>query len=113
MYWLGLFLQWSSVALQLCILGLMARRKLCWRFQVFAAYAVYIVCITSLRSIFLSNRDAYFYIYWATEPGEIALGLFAVHESFHRVFRAFYGLWWFRLFFPCAIVLALAYSGWS
>ena len=113
MYWLGSFLQWSTIALQLCISVLMARRKLLRLFPLFATYLAYIVGITILRAVFLFDHGAYFYIYWATQPGEIVLAILAVYESFVRVFRGFYGLLWFRLFFPAAILLALAYSAWS
>lgn len=112
MYWLGHLLQWSSVTLQLCILVLLARKCLLRRFPLFGAYSAYIVCITTLRSVVLSNHILYFYTYWATEPGEILLGVLAVHESFMRVFRAFYALGWFRVLFPGAIALTLIYSGW-
>jgi hypothetical protein len=112
MYSLGHLLQWSSVALQLCILLLMARRKLFRQFPLFAIYTAYIVCITTLRSAVLSNRRLYFDVYWITEPGEILLGVLAVHESFMRVFRAFYALWWFRLLLPGSMAAALIYSGW-
>ena len=41
------------------------------------------------------------------------LSLLAAHESFLKVFRSFYLLWWFRIFFPGAIVVAVAYSAWK
>src|SRR5581483_8601926 len=112
MYWFGHLLQWSSVALQLSILALMIWRGLLPRFPLFAAYTAYIICITTLRSVVLSNHMLYFYTYWATEPGEILLGVLAVHESFLRVFRVFYAVRWFRILFPGAIAFALLYSAW-
>ena len=98
--------------LQVCILALMIWRGLLRRFPLFAAYTAYIICITTLRSVVLSNGTVYFYTYWATEPGEILLGLLAVHESFLRIFRVFYAVRWFRILFPGAIVFALVYSAW-
>jgi hypothetical protein len=112
MDWFGHLLQWSSVVLQVCILALMIWRGLLRRFPLFATYTAYIICITMLRSVVLSNRMVYFYTYWATEPGEILLGLLAVHESFLRIFRVFYAVRWFRILFPGTIAFALVYSGW-
>lgn len=113
MYWFGLALEWFSVALQVWIFVLMGRRNLYRRFPLFAAYTAYMIVTTVLRSVFLSNRPVYFYVYWLSEPGQILLAIMAVHESFLAVFRAFYLLWWFRLLIPGAIIAALVYSGWN
>ena len=113
MYWFGLALEWSSVALQVWILVLMGRRNLYRRFPIFSVYTAYLIAATILRSVFLSRPHIYFYVYWFTEPGEILLAVLAVHESFRAVFRAFYLVWWFRLLFPGAIAVALGYSAWK
>lgn len=113
MYWLGSLFLWSTVALQSCILALMARKKILRRFRFLTAYLIYIVCKTVVEAIFLSHQRIYFYVFWATQPAEMVLAILAVHESFMHVFRGFYGLLWFRLFFPAAILLTLAYSAWS
>jgi len=112
MNWFGLALEWSSVALQVWIFVLMVRRNHYRRFPLFALYTAYLILATALRSLFLSNRRIYFYIYWFTEPGEILLAVLAVQESFRAVFRAFYLLWWFRFLFPGAIAAALGYAAW-
>jgi hypothetical protein len=112
MHWFGLVLEWSSVALQVCIFVLMGRRNLYRRFPLFALYTAYLILATVLRSLFLPNPHVYFYVYWVSEPGEIVLAILAVHESFKAVFGAFYLLWWFRFLFPGAIIAALGYSAW-
>ena len=113
MYWFGLALEWTSVALQVWIFVLMGRRNLYGRFPLFAIYTAYMIVTTVLRSVFLSNRAVYFYVYWFSEPGQILLAILAVHESFMAVFRAFYLLWWFRLLIPGAIFASLVYSVWN
>ena len=112
MYWFGLSLQWICVILQVWILVLMGRRSLYGRFPLFAAYIAYVAVQTVVRSAFLANQHLYFYVYWFTAPIEMILTVLAAHESFQKVFRSFYLLWWFRIFFPGAIVVALAYSAW-
>ena len=112
MYWLGLSVQLICIVVQLVILALMFRRKLCPRFPIFATYVAYVIVQMILRSVFLSNRRVYFYVFWITAPVEMILAILAVHESFLKVFRSFYLLWWFRILLPGAIVGTLAYSGW-
>ncbi len=112
-YWLGLTLEWGSVALLVWIFILMGQKHLYRRFPLFTLYTAALVLVTILRSAFLSHRHAYFYVYWLTEPAEVLLAVLAVHESFLAVFRGFYRLTWFRLLFPGAIVTALAYSAWK
>jgi hypothetical protein len=68
MYWFGHLLQLSSVALQLCVLALTIWRGLSRRFSLFAIYTAYIICITTIRSIVLSNHMLYFYM---LRPGAI------------------------------------------
>lgn len=113
MYWFGLSLQWICVILQVWILVLMGRRSLYGRFPLFAAYIAYVAVQTVVRSAFLANQHLYFYVYWFTAPIEMILTVLAAHESFMKVFRSFYLLWWFRIFFPGAIVVAVAYSAWK
>ncbi len=110
MYWLGLALQITGVALEICILVLMARRDLFRQFPIFASYVSYVMLQTMLRGAFHSNNDVYFLIFWLTAPSEVILAILAVHESFRRAFRAFYLVRWFRFCFPGAIVLPMLYS---
>jgi len=110
MYWFGLTVQWICIIFQVWILVQMRRQGLGGRFPLFAAYITYVTLQMVLRSAFLANRHLYFYVYWFTAPIEVILSVLAAHESFLKVFRSFYLLGWFRIFFPGAIVLAVAYS---
>ena len=113
MYWLGLSVQITCVALQSWILALLWRRNLCRKFPIFTGYIAYVVLRTIVGSATLSKPDVYFYFYWITAPGEMLLMILAAHESFLKIFRSFYLLWWFRIFFPGAIVVAVLYSAWK
>jgi hypothetical protein len=110
MNWLGLGTQITGVALEICILMLMANRRLYRQFPAFASYVAYVMLQTALRFAFHSNIDLYFSVFWFTAPVEVILSILAVHESFRRVFRVFYLARWFRFCFPGAIALALLYS---
>jgi len=112
MNWPGLFVQAVSIALQGWILGLLWRRNLWRRFPLYFAYVAYDLVRTIVGSATLSKPGLYFYVYWFSAPGETILMILAVHESFLRVFRSFYLLWWFRILLPGAIAGALAYSAW-
>jgi hypothetical protein len=54
----------------------------------------YVVVVSTLKVLFLSNRRVYFYVYWASEPGDVVLSVLSVHESFRRAFGDFYRLKW-------------------
>jgi hypothetical protein len=107
---LGLSTQITGVALEICILVLLAHRRLYRQYPVFASYVAYVLLQTVLRFAVHPNEDLYFLVFWITAPVEVILAILAVHESFRRVFRAFYLTRWFRFCFPGAIVLALLYS---
>jgi hypothetical protein len=107
---LGLAIAITTVAFLICILLLLAKRHLYRQFPLFASYVAYVILQAGLRFAFFSNTHLYFLVYWFTAPVEVILAILAVHESFRRVFRAFYLTRWFRFCFPGAIVLALLYS---
>jgi len=113
MYWIVRAAPIAGIALQVSILVLMMRRGLVRFFPLFFSYGLYEVFITILGLFILSHYRAYFYFYWTTAVGETILAILAAHESFRRVFRAFYLLSWFRFLFPTGIFLALLYSALS
>lgn len=110
MYWLGLATQITSITLLIGILVLLWRRNLLRTFPFFFSYVLFGLMRTIVGSITLSTPRVYFYFYWVTAPLETILTILAVYESFLRVFRIFYLLRWFRIFFPAGITIALFYS---
>lgn len=113
MYWIGRAAEIIGILLQVCILALMMRRRLVRLFPLFFSYVLYETLLTIVGSLALTHTREYYYFYWTTTLGEVILTILAVHESFRRVFRAFYLLPWFRLLLPGGIVLALLYSALS
>ncbi len=107
---LGLTIAITGITLEIGILLLMARRRLYRQFPVFASYIAYVILQVVLRSALLPREHLYFLAYWITAPIEVILAILAVHESFRRVFRAFYLTRWFRFCFPGSIALAMLYS---
>jgi hypothetical protein len=112
MNWPGLIVQAVSITLQVCVLVLLWRRALWGRFPFFTGYVAYDLLRTIVGSATLSH-PIYFYVYWITAPLEMILMVLAAHESFLKVFRSFYLLWWFRVLVPGAIVAALGYSAYQ
>ncbi len=115
MYWLGLGIAITGIPLFIWILVLLWRQDLLRTFPFFVSYIFYGLMTTIAASITLSNPHVYFYFYWITTPVQAVLAILAVHESFRRVFRVFYLVWWFRFCFPAGIAIALLYSalrGW-
>ena len=100
----------TGITLEVGILVLMAKRHLYRQFPVFASYIAYVILQVVLRSALLPYEHLYFLAYWITAPVEVILSILAVHESFRRVFGAFYLVRWFRFCFPGAIALAMLYS---
>jgi hypothetical protein len=110
MYWLGLAVQTTSIALLICILVLFRRQSLLRAFRVFCSYVLFDLLRTIIALITFSRPHVHLYFYWITAPLEAILAILAVHESFRRVFGAFYLVRWFRFCFPGAIALAMLYS---
>jgi hypothetical protein len=69
-------------------------------FRSFFAYTLFSVLASSAGLALRNHLTAYFYFYWISELIYIVLGLAALHEIIHVVFRNFYAIRWFRLLFP-------------
>jgi len=112
MYWMELAVQAICIVLEISALACLARWG-GWRVvPVFSAYLSFILLRTAVGSIALSSPRFYFDFYWTSAPLEIVLTIWAVLESFWRVFVSFRLLRWFRFVLPVAVAGALAYSAW-
>lgn len=88
---------------------ILVQKKLYRRFPFFTAYILYAIAAGVLRtSLSYGNRRTYFYTFWGTEPLFALLGLIAIYEAFHEIFRPFYQIWWFR---PMVYLVAVATLG--
>jgi len=110
MHWLGWAVQMTSITLLICILVLFWRQSLLRAFRLFCSYVLFDLLRTIVALVTFSRPQVHLYFYWITAPMEAIMAILAVHESFRRVFRAFYLVRWFRFCFPGAIMLALLYS---
>jgi hypothetical protein len=55
----------------------------------------------------------YFWVYWCSDVGFVALDLLVLHEVFRNVFLLFYeDDWWFVFIFPVASMLIFVLAAW-
>jgi len=103
MYWLGLSVQVTCVALQSWILALLWRRNLWRKFPIFTGYIAYVLVRTVVGSATLPILTSTSFLLdfrpRRDDPDDLA-----AHESFLRVFRSFLPAGVVRIFFPGAIV---------
>lgn len=97
-----------SLALEICLLILLLRRRIHVLFPVFVACIALTVPSTLARLLTTNHYLAYFYTYWSTDAMLSVLSLAALHEAFHEVFAGLFRLWWFRLFYYGTILAVLA-----
>lgn len=97
-----------SLALEICLLVLLLRRRIHVLFPVFVACIALTVPSTLARLLTSNHYLAYFYTYWSGDAAFSLLSLVALHEVFYRVFEGLFRLWWFRLFYYGTILAVLA-----
>src|SRR5690242_14981666 len=80
--------------LQLCVAGIMFRRKLHQTFPVFFAYIVSQIPIFCLvfSAYKWGSYEQYFYSYWICAAISLVLGFKVIHEIFLDVFRPYHAL---------------------
>ncbi len=106
----------TGVALQIVLATVLIRQRL-WRkdfplFFVYVCYAVVDVVGLILIARF-SSKQTYFAISWSAQAIYAVLGLLAMNESFHKVFRVYYlRRSWFKFLVPSVVLLILAISTW-
>jgi hypothetical protein len=94
-----------AMALQLCVIFLLLRRRLYWDFRYFFSYVLFAAFSTGINLAVRNNPLYYFYSYWISEALGTLLTFLALQEAFRSVFRNFYGLRWFKLSFPTVGIL--------
>lgn len=102
---------WTGPVLQACIAGLMWSKQLHRRFPLFFIYTVYSIITTATRNVlFIANSRSFAVVFWSTEAVYVLLGLAAIYESFRKLFRPLYGVWWFRILVYLVVIIPLALS---
>jgi hypothetical protein len=94
-----------AMALQICVILLLLRRRLYWDFRFFFSYVLFAALSTGINLAVRNNSRYYFYSYWISEGLGTLLTFLALQEAFRSVFRNFYGLRWFKLSFPTVGIL--------
>src|SRR5690349_13796170 len=79
-------------------------RKLHREFPLFFLYLIASVLVPLVRLAFHYDYLVWFKVVWSTEALYVVLALLALHESFRKVFAAFYERRWFWLFFPSVVI---------
>jgi hypothetical protein len=100
----------SPVVLQLCLLILLAHRRVLRSFCFFTTYTAFAI-VAAIIKFFVRDSDAtYFHAYVVTEPIYAVLGFLAIYEVFRQIFSDFYRIGWFKFFLPGIGLLMLAAS---
>jgi len=102
-----------SLFLELWLFVLLLKHHIFRLFPIFFTFALYTALLTVARLATVAHYRSYFFVYWWTEAGFAILSLAALHEVFRWVFEGFYRLWWFRVAYYGAIVLALTVAVWN
>jgi hypothetical protein len=94
--------------LQVCLIGLLLRRRAHRVFPRFFVYNVFAVAAEIIKFLLFHRRAAYYRFYWGAEAGYSLLGFLAIYEVFSHLFRSFYRLWWFKFLLPSTTTFMLA-----
>jgi hypothetical protein len=102
-----------TIALEVLILALLFRRRLCTRFPWFSAYIAYAIVECCLRLAVSGDPQSYFRVYWSTEVGDFVLTVIAVRESFIHIFWPETRQRWFKWIFTTGLGVAVIYAAWN
>lgn len=104
-----------QILLAACVVVAMVRSKATKRFRWFFIYVCYQVGEALLRWVLFwkGTPSAYYYWYWRTELFDIVLSFIALGESWLNIFRALFGLVWFRVLVGVLGSALLGYSWWT
>ena len=95
-----------TLALELCLAGLLLKRRLHREFPLFFSYICAFALGDIVKAVIIRHYITYFYVYWTLEVLYAVLALLALHEAFYRVFHNFFRVFrWFWTLFPSAVLL--------
>jgi hypothetical protein len=97
-----------ALCLELVLALLLYRRRVHERFQLFFSYIAISVLVSLVRLFTISDYRVHFFVYWASELLLIMLSLAALNQVFWWTYHGFDFIWWFRLSYYGAILVALA-----
>src|SRR5262245_21250722 len=108
---ISLFVACTSVGVGIWLVCLLLKRRLYGEFPYFFAYVAASVAGDAAKLLLFPHYVIYFYTYWSLEILYATLGLLALYEAYHRVFRNFFRVYsWFWMLFPSAVALVVMLS---
>jgi hypothetical protein len=96
-----------ALCLEIWLAVLMYRRQAYKLAPVFFSYIVISVPVSLARVLTVQHYAVYFFVYWATDVLLILLSLAALNQVFWYTYRGFDSIWWLRLLYYGAILVAL------
>lgn len=101
----------GTLALELCLTGVLWKRRLYREFPFFFCYIAAYAAGDIIKLAIIGHYITYFYVYWTFEVLYAVLALLSLHEAFYRVFHNFFRLYsWFWTLFPSAVALMVVLS---
>ncbi|HET9366383.1 MAG TPA: hypothetical protein VFP71_15360, partial [Candidatus Angelobacter sp.] len=96
-----------AFCLELWLSVLLYRRRVYKLAPVFFSYIAASVVVSLARLLTINHYDIYYFVYWASEALLILLSLSALNQVFWLVYEPVRFIWWFRLLYYGAILIAL------
>jgi hypothetical protein len=96
-----------ALCLEIWLSMLLYRRRVYKLAPVFFSYIAVSVLVSAARLLTIKHYEIYFFVYWSSELLLILLSLSALNEVFWLTYEPVRFLWWFRLLYYGAILLAL------
>jgi hypothetical protein len=96
-----------SFGLEAWLVLLLIKRKAQERFQSFVSYIAVAALVSLTRPLLIHFLWVHFYVYWASELLLILLSIAALNQVFWYTYDEMHFLWWLRLVYYGAILLAL------
>jgi hypothetical protein len=102
-----------TICLEILLTIVLWRRRAYRGFPFFFVYAFYSFTTSTIKLAVIANYNMYFWVYWCSDVGFVALDLLVLHEVFRNVFLLFYeDDWWFVFIFPVASMLIFVLAAW-
>jgi hypothetical protein len=111
--WLNILPIALGELLTICLLLMVAKRKVFTLVPFFGIYLIYSCAALLLRMATVSNYDRFFYVFWCTEFFYLVLSSLCVYKSLTSSFRGLMLIPWFRLVYPVMCAAIVIYSIWK
>lgn len=96
-----------ALCLEIWLVVLLYRRRVYKLSPVFFSYIAISVLVSAARLLTISHYEIHYFVYWASELLLVLLSLSALNHVFWLVYEPVRFIWWFRLLYYGAILIAL------